>query len=75
MLVLKRKREQRIRIACPDGTVIWVQLMTAHGGNARIGIEAPKSVEIYREEVYDALQQRYEQHQQEQALSQTTEVE
>lgn len=47
MLVLKRKVGERILI----GKDIWITLVTADRGQAKIGIEAPDSVDISREEL------------------------
>ena len=52
MLILARKRGERIRILTPEGRVIWIVLVESRGQNfARIGVEADKDVEIAREEV------------------------
>lgn len=48
MLVLTRKRGEAIAIG-PDIRVVVLQ---TKGGQVRIGIEAPRSVEIHRDEVY-----------------------
>jgi carbon storage regulator len=51
MLVLTRRNNERIII----GDIV-ITLLEAHGGKARIGIEAPKDVLIFREEVLTAIQ-------------------
>jgi carbon storage regulator len=51
MLSLTRKPRQSIRIG--DDIVITVQEVI--GERVRIGIEAPREVTIYREELYDRL--------------------
>lgn len=51
MLVLSRRVGERIRIKTPDGTVIWVLLVELDRNVARIGVEAPRSVEIDRENI------------------------
>lgn len=48
MLVLTRKRGEAIAI----GSDIRVVVLQTKGGQVRIGIEAPRSVEIHRDEVY-----------------------
>jgi len=50
MLVLTRKREQKIRIG--DDVVITV--LKVQGDQVSIGIEAPKSLPIVREELLQA---------------------
>ncbi len=47
MLVLNRKTNQRIFI----GDKIIITVVYAERGRARIGIEAPKNVPVFREEV------------------------
>ncbi|QDV34512.1 carbon storage regulator CsrA [Tautonia plasticadhaerens] len=51
MLVLSRKIGERIRIG--DDVVLTV--VRIHGDKVRLGIEAPESVAIHREEVYRRL--------------------
>jgi len=50
MLILTRKPQESIRIN--DDIVVTVLGMT--GGQVRLGIEAPKNVEINRQEVYES---------------------
>jgi carbon storage regulator len=47
MLVLSRKSGQRIVI----GDEIVVSIVEVRGNTVRLGIEAPRSVPVYREEV------------------------
>jgi carbon storage regulator len=51
MLVLSRKKNESIVIN--DNIVITV--VDIRGGNARLGITAPKEVPIHRQEVFDAI--------------------
>ena len=53
MLQLTRKPGQTIVI----GDDIRVQVIQIAGGAVRIGIEAPRSVSIYREEIWDAVRE------------------
>lgn len=53
MLVLTRKASQSIVI----GTDIVITVLDVHRDQVRIGIEAPKSVDVHRQEVFEALQQ------------------
>lgn len=48
MLVLTRKTGQKLLI----GSDVEVKILEIHGDSAKIGITAPKSVAIYREELY-----------------------
>jgi carbon storage regulator len=51
MLVLSRKREERIVI----GGNIVITVIDVHGDKVRLGIQAPKDVPVHRQEVYDAI--------------------
>jgi carbon storage regulator len=53
VLVLSRKVGQRVIIE--QGIVITI--LGASGDSVRVGIEAPRSVQVYREEVYTAMQE------------------
>lgn len=51
MLALTRKPGQKIMI----GDNIIIHVVDVQGDNVRLGIEAPKSVKIYRSELYEAI--------------------
>lgn len=54
MLVLSRKTNERVVISVPpsaEPTEVVVQVVDIHGGKARLGIQAPKTATIHREEV------------------------
>ena len=51
MLVLTRRSNQSIMI----GTDIVVTVLEVRGEQVRIGIKAPREVEVHREEVFEAL--------------------
>lgn len=53
MLVLTRKPGETVML----GENIQVKIVSVDGEQVKIGIEAPKSLKIYRREVYDAIQQ------------------
>lgn len=53
MLVLSRKKNETIMI----GDDILITLVESSNGVAKIGIEAPRNVKVYRKEVYDAIQE------------------
>ena len=53
MLVLTRKSNQSIMI----GDDIEVSVLAIMGEKVRIGIEAPRSVPVFRKEVYVEIQQ------------------
>jgi carbon storage regulator len=52
MLILSRRIGEAIVI---DGST-RVVVLSASGGTVRLGIEAPREVEVHREEVYRRLQ-------------------
>ncbi|WP_079527211.1 carbon storage regulator CsrA [Halobacillus hunanensis] len=53
MLVLNRKAGESIRI----GDEIELKIVSVEGGQVKLGIDAPKHVEIHRQEVYAAIQE------------------
>lgn len=54
MLVLSRKKDERIII----GDNISIMVVEIRGDKVRLGIEAPRDVPVHREEVYNAIQRR-----------------
>ena len=52
MLVLARKLNQRIVI---DGR-IFIKIVRLEGDVVKLGIEAPASIPVHRQEVYDEIQ-------------------
>ncbi len=52
MLILARKRNESIII----GDQIEISIIDIKGDQVKIGITAPKSIKVYREEVYRAIQ-------------------
>ena len=52
MLILSRKIDEKIKI----GEDITITLIDIHGDQVKIGVEAPKSVKVFRQEVFDAIQ-------------------
>ena len=51
MLVLKRKIGETLMI----GEDVQITLLEKDGDSVKIGIEAPRSVRIFRKEVYDEI--------------------
>lgn len=51
MLVLTRRAGESVRI----GSEIRVTVLSAAGGQIRIGIEAPSRIAVHREEVFDRI--------------------
>ncbi|RYL95810.1 carbon storage regulator [Sporolactobacillus sp. THM7-4] len=52
MLVLTRKPGQSIKI----GDTIEVRIIAVDGDQIKLGIKAPREIDIHRQEVYDAIQ-------------------
>lgn len=53
MLVLTRKQNESIQI----GEEIEIMVLAIHGDQVKIGIHAPKYIDIHRKEVYVSIQQ------------------
>lgn len=53
MLVLTRRANQSIVI----GDEVVVTVLEVRGDQVRLGITAPRSIDVHREEVYKALQE------------------
>jgi carbon storage regulator len=52
LLILTRKIGESLMI----GADVTVTVMAVKGNQVRIGINAPKDVEVHREEIYDRIQ-------------------
>ncbi len=52
MLILSRKVDEKIKI----GDNITITLIEVHGDQVKIGVEAPKHVKVFRQEVFDSIQ-------------------
>ena len=51
MLILSRKINEKIMI----GDDISISIIEIRGDQVRIGVDAPKNVKVFRQEVYDAI--------------------
>jgi len=51
MLILSRKTNEKIMI----GDDISVSIIEIRGDQVRIGVDAPKTVKVFRQEVFDAI--------------------
>jgi carbon storage regulator len=52
MLILTRRIGETLMV----GTEVTVTVLTVKGNQVRIGINAPKDVEVHREEIYERVQ-------------------
>jgi carbon storage regulator len=53
LLILTRRVNESLRV----GNDVTVTVVAVKGNQVRIGINAPKDVEVHREEIYDRVQQ------------------
>lgn len=53
MLVLSRKKNESVMI----GDQIEIKIVAIEGDVVKIGIEAPRNVEVYRKEIFLAIQE------------------
>lgn len=51
MLVLTRKKGEKIVI---DGKTV-ITILGTHRGEIRVGIDAPRTIEVHREEVFNRI--------------------
>ncbi len=54
MLILKRKIDEEIRI----GSNISIKILSVSDNQVKIGIDAPKSIEVYRSEVFEKVKEK-----------------
>ncbi|MCR5762154.1 MAG: carbon storage regulator CsrA [Treponema sp.] len=52
MLILSRKIDEKIKI----GDEITLTIIEVKGDQVKIGVEAPKDVKVFRQEVFEAIQ-------------------
>ena len=51
MLILSRKTDQQIKI----GDNITLTIIEVRGDQVKIGVDAPKNVKVFRQEVYSSI--------------------
>ena len=51
MLILSRKTDQAIKI----GDDITISIIAIHGDQVKIGVDAPRDVKVFRQEVFNAI--------------------
>ncbi|MBO7421101.1 MAG: carbon storage regulator CsrA [Spirochaetaceae bacterium] len=52
MLILTRKTNEKIKI----GNDITITIIEVRGDQVKVGVEAPKDVKVFRQEVFNAIQ-------------------
>jgi carbon storage regulator len=52
VLIITRRAGERIMV----GDDVVLHVLEVGGGSVRIGIEAPRSLPVYREEIWEAMQ-------------------
>ncbi len=52
MLILTRKIDEKIKI----GDQITISIIDVHGDQVKIGVDAPRDIKVFREEVFQAIQ-------------------
>lgn len=56
MLILTRKVGEAIMV----GDDVTITILGVHGNQARLGITAPKSIAVHREEIYERIKRERE---------------
>ena len=55
MLILSRKTDQQIKI----GDDITITIIEIHDGQVKIGVEAPRNIKVFRQEVCNRYCSKY----------------
>lgn len=51
MLILTRRPGESLMV----GHDVKITVLESHGGQVRLGIDAPRSIEVHREEIYNKI--------------------
>lgn len=55
MLVLSRLRDEEIVLVLEDGRELLITQVDIRGDKSRIGVDAPKSIQVHRREVWERI--------------------
>lgn len=55
MLVLSRLRDEEIVLVLEDGSELLITQVDIRGDKSRIGVDAPKSIQVHRREVWERI--------------------
>jgi carbon storage regulator len=58
MDIISLDYEEPLIIRIGDTTVKMVAFKTAEHGNIKLGVEAPRSINVHREEIFHAIKQK-----------------
>lgn len=62
MNIININFEEPLTLSIAGQKIQLVAFKTTEPGNIKFGIDAPRTVQIHREEIYQAIQQKKEQH-------------
>lgn len=62
MNIININFEAPLTLSIAGQKIQLVAFKTTEPGNIKFGIDAPRTVQIHREEIYQAIQQKKEQH-------------
>lgn len=56
MLILTRRTGETLTAVTADGKEITITVLGVKGNQVRIGIDAPRDIEVHREEIWERIQ-------------------
>ena len=68
MLVLSRHRDESVYVELEDGRIITIMPVDIRGDKVRLGLDAPETIKIHREEIWREIQEE-RRHQSQQTLA------
>lgn len=55
MLILSRRRDEKVIIECPNGDMLEVMVVDIRGDKVRLGFAADEKYQIHRKEIWDEI--------------------